>query len=93
MSNLGLYQMMTTVAKRVGGPLRFLGIVAAGGYVVLRPLETAGKWLVKNCSLANPQTILRERYFLLQLKARMNRDWHSKSEINSRFGSTIKTLY
>ena len=47
MSNLGLYQMMTTVAKRVGGPLRFLGIVAAGGYVVLRPLETAGKWLVK----------------------------------------------
>ena len=39
MSNLGLYQDMTTFAKKVGGPIGFIGVVAAGGYVVLRTIE------------------------------------------------------
>ena len=39
MNNLGLYKTMVTLAKKVGSPVGFLGIVAAGGYVVLRTVE------------------------------------------------------
>lgn len=41
--NLGAYQRMTALSKRVGGP-RVLGVVIAiAGYVVLRPAEAAVK--------------------------------------------------
>ena len=35
MSNLGWYQTMTTVAKKVGGPLPLAGLIVAAGAVVL----------------------------------------------------------
>lgn len=47
MSNLGLYQTMTTWAKKAGGPVQFLGLVAAGGYLVLRTVEAGGKVIIK----------------------------------------------
>ncbi len=34
MSNLGWYQIMTTVAKKCGGPLKLFGLVAGGGALV-----------------------------------------------------------
>lgn len=34
MSNLGLYQKITTYSKKVGGPINFLLFVAGGGYGV-----------------------------------------------------------
>lgn len=39
MGNLGLYQAMTTAAKKVGGPKAFLAIVGIGGYAVIRSVE------------------------------------------------------
>lgn len=48
MSNLGLYQAMTTYAKKAGGPLRFLGVVAVGGYIVFRTIEAGGKTIIKH---------------------------------------------
>lgn len=36
MSNLGAYQIMTTLAKKVGGPGKLMGIVGIGGYVIFR---------------------------------------------------------
>lgn len=47
MSNLGLYQVFTTVSKKVGGPAVLLGLVAAAGYVVLRTAEYSGKEVIK----------------------------------------------
>lgn len=47
MSNLGLYQTMTTWSKKMGGPLQLLGVVAIGGYVVLRTVEAGGKTILK----------------------------------------------
>lgn len=47
MSNLGLYQVFSTVAKKVGGPGRLLSIVAIGGYAVLRTVEGGGKASIK----------------------------------------------
>lgn len=34
MSNLGWYQVITTLSKKCGGPLKFLGLVAGGGALV-----------------------------------------------------------
>ena len=34
MSNLGWYQIMTTMAKKVGGPLKLFGLVAGGGAII-----------------------------------------------------------
>lgn len=47
MGNLGWYQLMTTVAKKVGGPKQLLALVAAGGYVIVRGVEAGGKKVIK----------------------------------------------
>ena len=48
MSNLGLYQTMTTWAKKMGGPKRLFTVVAVGGFVLGRTIEAGGKLIVKN---------------------------------------------
>ena len=48
MSNLGMYQIMTTLAKKVGGPLALMGLTALGGYIILRPIEAGVVKGVKN---------------------------------------------
>lgn len=48
MSNLGSYQIMTTLAKKFGSPLILAGVTALGGYVVLRSVEAIVTKGVKN---------------------------------------------
>lgn len=43
MSNLGGYQQLTTVAKRVGGPINLVVIVLVSGAVILKGGEIALK--------------------------------------------------
>lgn len=47
MSNLGLYQTMTSWAKKVGGPLNLAIAVGVGGYTVIRLGEAGVKKIVK----------------------------------------------
>lgn len=47
MSNLGLYQMMTTAAKKVKGPLNLFFLTAGGGYVFGKICERGGKIVYK----------------------------------------------
>lgn len=47
MSNLGWYQWFTTSAKRVGGPLKLMGLIAVGGYAAIRTIEAGSKKAVK----------------------------------------------
>ena len=47
MSNLGAYQWITTLSKKVGGPFQLLGITALGGYLVFRCVEAGGKKVYK----------------------------------------------
>lgn len=47
MSNLGLYQVMTTVAKKVGGPLVLVVGTAFGGWAIGRGAEAGGKSIAK----------------------------------------------
>jgi hypothetical protein len=48
MSNLGMYQTMTTLAKKVGGPLNLAAIIFVSGYTVIRTGEAGVKCLAKN---------------------------------------------
>ena len=47
MSNLGLYQVMTTASKAVGGPLNLLLGVGGIGYGIGKGVEAIGKGIVK----------------------------------------------
>ena len=47
MNNLGLYRIMTTAAKKVGGPGIFLLLCSAAGYGAGRSLEAGVKAVVK----------------------------------------------
>lgn len=47
MSNLGWYQLLTTVAKKVGGPPKLVGLLLAGGYGIGIVVEIGGKEVLK----------------------------------------------
>lgn len=47
MGNLGAYQVMTSMAKKVGGPKNLAVLTVAGGWAVLRAAEVGGKKAVK----------------------------------------------
>lgn len=47
MGNLGGYQAMTSMAKKVGGPVTLLATVLVGGFAAGRSLEAAGKKAVR----------------------------------------------
>lgn len=47
MSNLGLYQGMVVLAKKVGGPLALGAIVAFGGWALGRGGEAGGKGIAR----------------------------------------------
>jgi hypothetical protein len=47
MSNLGAYQAMATIAKKVGGPKVLAAITIVGGYVVIRPADAGAKKAVQ----------------------------------------------
>ncbi|MBE6052743.1 MAG: hypothetical protein E7212_02340 [Clostridium sartagoforme] len=47
MSNLGGYQVITTLAKKVGGPKNLAILTAASGYLFIRGVEAGTKICVK----------------------------------------------
>ena len=68
MSNLGMYQAMTTIAKKVGGPVKFIGLVAASGYATGKLLETGVKKVRKKSlitTLYRLKKMKSMRYFLI----------------------------
>lgn len=48
MGNLGAYQVITSLSKKVGGPRVLAAIIAVGGYAVLRPAEAAVKKTIRS---------------------------------------------
>lgn len=47
MSNLGGYQIMTKIAKKVGGPKNLVALTMVGGYCCIRTAEGLVKKVVK----------------------------------------------
>lgn len=56
MGNLGLYQVMVTVAKKVGGPLVLAVGTAVGGWAIGRGAEAGGKEIAKRVKAARQKT-------------------------------------
>lgn len=53
MSNLGAYQTMVELAKKVGGPWALAAIVAGGGGLLLRGAEAGGKAALRQVRARN----------------------------------------
>lgn len=47
MSNLGSYQRMTILAKKVGGPVKLAIITASAGFCFFRGIEEGGRRTIK----------------------------------------------
>lgn len=58
MGNLGWYQVMTKLAKKVGGPISLFAITATGGYLLGRTAEAGVKSMTKKVS----KSISEKRY-------------------------------
>ena len=59
MSNLGVYQVMTTIAKRVGGPKNLAGILIGSGIAIGVGLTKSGELIVNKIrKIANKKTSL-----------------------------------
>lgn len=68
MGNLGWYQLMTTVAKKVGGPKQLLALVAAGGYVIIRGVEAVIKLVKKDNKEKSTSKVLPAYKFIIDGK-------------------------
>ena len=64
MGNLGAYQWVTTISKKVGGPFQLLGITALGGYVVFRGLEAGGKYVLASSNISEADKASADMAFL-----------------------------
>lgn len=60
MSNLGWYQKIVVLSKRVGGPRNLVIGVFGGGYVVLRSVEAGGKSILNRFKKFRQQSDLGE---------------------------------
>lgn len=61
MGNLGLYQVMTSVAKKVGGPLVLLAGTAVSGWAIGRSSEAGGKGIAKRVKAARQKKAAKAR--------------------------------
>jgi hypothetical protein len=52
MGNLGLYQVMATVAKKVGGPMVLVVGTAVSGWAIGRGAEAGGKGILKRMKVS-----------------------------------------
>ena len=66
MNNLGGYQVMTTVAKKVGGPKHLLLYTAIGGYAVIRFAEQSVKQVVKKFNLLMEEQKPRQKVYTVK---------------------------
>lgn len=66
MSNLGAYQAMTTLAKKVGGPVKLAILVAAGGYGVIRGGEAGVKAIVKGIKKHNEKKTTDNKIYVVK---------------------------
>ena len=64
MGNLGWYQWFTTTAKKVGGPKILLGLVAAGGYVIIGTAVKGGKTIYKLVKKNSKSSKVKSKQFL-----------------------------
>lgn len=89
MGNLGWYQLMTTVAKRVGGPKQLFALVFGGGAVVGSSAVAAGS-AIKRKMTQKPDR--KEREATDSVVYTVNRNGRSNKGLRFEVGEKFKVL-
>ena len=95
MGNLGNYQLMTTLAKKAGGPRRLLAMTLGAGYIIFRTTEAGGKrgiGALKNGALKN---VVKRRMAPCELKNKVfavRADGTDDQGIEFKAGSEYRVL-
>lgn len=72
MGNLGMYQMITTAAKKVGGPRNLILLTLATGYAGGKGLETICKKTFKIISKSKGRNRLENKIYMIQKESVSN---------------------
>lgn len=94
MSNLGGYQVLTTLAKKVGGPGKLVALIAGGGAVVGVIAVKGGEYAIKKGKQALVK--YRENKTNLQVKPddiyTIKHDAESNEGLRFKVGDTFRVL-
>lgn len=85
MSNLGLYQILTTASKKVGGPLNLVAMIFGGGIVV-----GAGGNEIRN--RAAKKKIAKKKEAKKSIVYKVNTEGKSNEGLLFKVGDTFKVL-
>lgn len=72
MSNLGLYQLMTTWSKKVGGPKNFMALLMGSGYIIGKGSEFAVKKIAKRIKSSDKKEECNVKIFTVTSDGRSN---------------------
>lgn len=89
MGNLGWYQILTTVAKKVGGPKRLIGLLAGGGALLGGGAVAGGYELKKRISSKLDKKRKEARAATLY---RVNTEGTSNEGLMFKVGDTFRVL-
>lgn len=85
MSNLGRYQTMTRLAKKVGGPTALAVITFVSGYVAIRPAEAGAKRIIRRAKNPTPPCEWKGRTFQVTVDG-------DEKEVHLRVGGSYRVL-
>lgn len=72
MGNLGIYQQMTTIAKKVGGPKNLIALTLATGYAGGKMLEVVCKKVAKTARKNKKKTISENKIYMIRKESISN---------------------
>ena len=90
MGNLGAYQLLTTVAYKVGGPGELVAIIAGSGYAILRTAEAGVKRLKPIKSRMKKMS--REKADYESEKFEINKSFNDDRGLSLHKGDKIRVL-
>ena len=85
MSNLGAYQTMTRLAKKVGGPIVLGAFTFVGGYAVLRPVEAGTKRVIRRVKNPTPPCESKGKTFQVTVDG-------DEKDVSLRVGGSYRVL-
>lgn len=89
MSNLGWYQVLTTLAKKVGGPKRLIGLLVGSGVVGGVVLTKGGEAVVKKVKKADK---LKDNKYGIDHIYTVKKTATDKAGLTVKEGDTFKVL-
>ncbi|MFP3153370.1 hypothetical protein LQZ18_02870 [Lachnospiraceae bacterium ZAX-1] len=94
MSNLGGYQILTTLAKKVGGPGKLVALIAGGGAVVGGIVFKGGELAIKKCKKAIAERRVQNKrlHERTQIIYTVKQDGEGNDGLKLKVGDTFRVL-